>query len=139
MAIPHDDVAKKQRGRDMNVPQPYGPSVLVVEDELLIAATLEMALEDQGYRVLGPVATVEAASELLERSTPDLALIDYRLARTTTEALLPILQERRIPVCVLTGYGRAQLPPSYDGYAVLEKPFSLRALIETVTGLTPPR
>ena len=61
------------------------PLVLVVEDELLIAASLEIALECRDFRVLGPVATVAEALSLFETSQPDLALIDYRLASTTTE------------------------------------------------------
>jgi DNA-binding response OmpR family regulator len=114
-----------------------GLNVLVVEDELMIAATLEMALESKGYRVLGPVATIDEAIGLLETVRPDLALIDYRLARTTTEALLPVLDAQRVPVCVLTGYGRAQLPVAYAGYTVLEKPFSMKDLLATIAGLVP--
>ncbi|HEV7779126.1 MAG TPA: response regulator [Luteibacter sp.] len=120
----------------MNTPA-AGPQVLVVEDELMIAATLEMALESKGYRVLGPVATIDEAIGLLETVRPDLALIDYRLARTTTEALLPVLDAHRVPVCVLTGYGRAQLPVTYAGYTVLEKPFSMKDLLATIAGLVP--
>lgn len=106
--------------------------VLVVEDELLIATSLEIALESAGHRLLGPVATVDAAREALETAQPDLALIDYRLADSTTEPLLPDLRERGIPICVLTGYSRDQLPPAYAGCHVLEKPFRMRALIEAI-------
>lgn len=106
--------------------------VMVVEDELLVASTLEAALEDGGYRVLGPVATVPAAIGLLRTSPPDMALIDYRLATTTTETLLPSLKSRHIPVCVLTGCGASQLPPAYTGLTVLEKPVRTRTLMATL-------
>jgi CheY-like chemotaxis protein len=106
--------------------------VMVVEDELLVASTLEAALEDGGYRVLGPVATVPAAIGLLRTSPPDMALIDYRLAATTTETLLPSLKSRHIPVCVLTGCGASQLPPAYTGLTVLEKPVRTRTLMATL-------
>ncbi len=106
--------------------------VMVVEDELLIAASLEIALESKGYRVIGPVATVDEALELLKTEQPDMALIDYRLARTTTEALVGPLHTRQIPVCVLTGYSAAQLPPAYAGCTVLEKPFRMNALLEAL-------
>ena len=109
-----------------------GSVVMVVEDELMIASTLEMALESKGYQVLGPVATVDEALELLETSFPDIALSDFRLAETTTEALLPSLDSRHIPVGVLTGYSASQLPAAYAGYAVLEKPFSRDALIAAI-------
>lgn len=109
--------------------------VLVVEDELMIASTLEITLDMHGYRVLGPAATVAEAADLLTRTRPDVALIDYRLATTTTEALLPLLRERDVPVCVLTGYGAGQLPPAYAGYAVLEKPFPMQALVSMIEDL----
>ena len=35
-------------------------TILIVEDETLIALAIEMGLEDEGYNVLGPVATVES-------------------------------------------------------------------------------
>jgi CheY-like chemotaxis protein len=116
----------------MNAVHPDGKVIMVVEDELLVATTLEAALEDGGYRVLGPVATVPAAIGLLRTSPPDLALIDYRLATTTTETLLPSLKSRHIPVCVLTGYGAGQLPAAYAGLTVLEKPFRIRTLMATL-------
>ncbi|MEO8746131.1 MAG: response regulator [Rhodanobacter sp.] len=106
--------------------------ILVVEDELLIATSLEIALESHGHRLLGPTATVDGALKALETAQPDLALIDYRLADSTTEPLLPVLRERGIPVCVLTGYSRNQLPQAYRHCHVLEKPFRMAALMEAL-------
>jgi DNA-binding response OmpR family regulator len=104
-------------------------TVLIVEDELMIATTLEMMLSDRGYRVIDPVSTVEDALAVLETVRPDVALLDYRLGGSTTEPLLQVLQERQIPVCMLTGYGRDALPEHYQKYPVLEKPFSLGELL----------
>lgn len=106
--------------------------ILIVEDELPIATSLEIALESHGHRVLGPAATVDEACKALETAQPDLALIDYRLANSTTEPLLPVLRERGIPVCVLTGYSPDQLPAAYGDCHVLEKPFRMSALMTTV-------
>lgn len=105
------------------------PLVLIVEDELLIATTLEMMLGDKGYRIAGPVSTVEDALALLKTTQPDVALLDYRLGGSTTEPLLADLKARDIPVCMLTGYGRDALPARYQEYHVLEKPFSMAELL----------
>ena len=59
--------------------QPDGPAVLVVEDEFLIAMDLECLLERNGWRVLGPAATVKEALRLLDGETPDVALLDVNL------------------------------------------------------------
>lgn len=114
----------------MSVTSPNGPIVMVVEDDLMIAETLEIALESRDYRILGPVSTLEQAQQLLETSAPDIALIDYRLATTTTEALLSSLNSRHIPICVLTGAD--ELPATYAGCTVLQKPFRLNALLDAL-------
>ena len=53
--------------------------ILLVEDEALIALTLEMTLSEAGYTVLGPVATVQRALELARQEVPDLALVNINL------------------------------------------------------------
>jgi CheY-like chemotaxis protein len=111
------------------------PMVLIVEDELLIATTLEMMLSEKGYEIAGPAPTVEEALAVLETTQPDVALLDYRLGNSTTESLLSVLQERGIPVCMVTGYGRDALPERYQQYPVLEKPFSLSELLEELRHL----
>ena len=111
------------------------PLILLVEDELLIANALEMTLEMQGFRVLGPAPNVTQARALLQRQRPDLALIDYRLASGTTEPLLHDLEALSIPACVLTGYSHSQLPDAYAGYAVLQKPFPMAALVAMIRKL----
>jgi DNA-binding response OmpR family regulator len=52
---------------------------LVVEDEFLIALDLGLLLERHGWHVLGPAATVEEALCLLDRETPDVAVLDVNL------------------------------------------------------------
>jgi DNA-binding NtrC family response regulator len=111
------------------------PMVLIVEDEPMIASTLEMMLTDRGYNVAGPASTVRGALAVLETARPEVALLDYRLGGGTTEPLLRVLQERRIPVCMLTGYGRDTLPERYRQYPVLEKPFGLGDLLKMLRDL----
>ena len=119
----------------MTTPAKPGLLILVVEDEMLIATSLEIVLESNGHRVLGPVPTVQSARLALENALPDMALIDYRLADSTTEPLLADLHERGIPTCVLSGYSRDQLPAAYADYQLLEKPFSMHALLESIDAM----
>jgi DNA-binding NtrC family response regulator len=109
--------------------------ILVVEDDELIASTMEIALESRGYALAGPVATLEAAKQLLETTKPDLALIDYRLKKGTSEGLLSSLHQRKMPTCVLTGVAADSLPAAYAHCMVLQKPFRLNELIDVVTKL----
>lgn len=131
----HSSHASAIVGSAQTAGEDQSPAVLIVEDEELIASTMEMILSDKGYRVIGPVATIEEALAMLETTSPDAALLDYRIGGSTTESLLPILQERAIPVCVLTGYGREALPEAYRHCLFLEKPFNLRTLLDKLQEL----
>ena len=55
--------------------------VLIAEDELLIADLLEETLVENGYEVCGIARTVEDAVALCEEHSPDLAVLDVRLAK----------------------------------------------------------
>ena len=55
------------------------PCVLVVEDEALLALSLEGALSAAGYAVCGPTATAAEALKLAERRPPKLAIVNINL------------------------------------------------------------
>ena len=54
------------------------PSILIVEDEFLVALEMQGILEENGYRVLGVAADLEGALAYAEQSI-DLALVDLNL------------------------------------------------------------
>lgn len=56
-------------------------TVLIVEDEFLIAIDLKLLLERRGWWVLGPAATVEEALGLLDDELPAVALLDVTLEK----------------------------------------------------------
>ncbi|HNY12905.1 MAG TPA: response regulator, partial [Candidatus Wallbacteria bacterium] len=55
-------------------------SVLIVEDEAFSALYLEDALSIAGYTICDTVATGEGAVAIAENKTPDIILMDIRLA-----------------------------------------------------------
>ncbi len=57
------------------------PTVMIAEDDLLVADMLEEVLVNSGYDVCGIANTVDKAVELGERHKPDLAILDIRLAQ----------------------------------------------------------
>lgn len=100
-----------------------GQSVLVVEDEALVAMLVEDALLDAGATVLGPAATVAEALALLERETPHVAVLDLNLAGETSTPVADALALRGIPFVVATGYGADGLPAGHASVPVLAKPY----------------
>lgn len=65
----------------MNSGSPAQTSILIVEDEFLIASECEWILSDAGFEVLGIAADEQEALSLAEQTRPDLVLMDIRLAR----------------------------------------------------------
>ena len=53
--------------------------VLIVEDEPLIAASIEWELRDRGHEVIGPAASAAHAEDLARSGGADLALVDINL------------------------------------------------------------
>ncbi len=58
--------------------------ILIVEDEILIAHTIQRYLQVKGYQVLGIAISYEEAKALYALHSPDLILIDIRLSGSKT-------------------------------------------------------
>lgn len=108
--------------------------VLVVEDEPMIAASIEWELIDAGFEVLGPALSVDEAVELAQGRRPDLALIDINLAGQDEGVALARDLKRRLGVASVFVTGQvAQARQNCDAaLGVLPKPFSFDALVQTV-------
>jgi two-component system, response regulator PdtaR len=84
-------------------------TVLVVEDEFLVALDLKLLLEDRGWHVLGPAATIEEALRLLDDELPAVALLDVRLKDGTVTAVAETLRARNVPFVVASAYSHPEL------------------------------
>lgn len=100
-----------------------GLSVLLVEDEFIIALLLEEMLRDLGYRVLGPVARLGKALEMARREGVDAAILDINLNGEEVYPVAETLAARGIPFVFVTGYGRDRLRAPYCNSPTLPKPF----------------
>ncbi|RWE79623.1 response regulator [Mesorhizobium sp.] len=113
-------------------------TVLIVEDEFLIAMDLQSMLERRGWRVIGPVASVGAASRLLERERPSVALLDVNLGNELVTPVAEQLTSLGIRFAVASAYDR----PELIGGAVLAeapnvgKPAQERRLLAVLGELT---
>ncbi len=111
---------------------PLPKSVLVAEDEHLVAAGLCSQLAGLGCTVIGPVSDGRAAVHAAELHAPEFALLDIRMpVMDGLEAALSIWNSYGIPSAVITAYSdptyieRAQQTGVY-GY--LLKPATADAL-----------
>lgn len=56
------------------------PSILIIEDDALVASSIQEVLEELGFAVAGIASSGPEALSLVSREVPDLALVDIRLA-----------------------------------------------------------
>jgi CheY-like chemotaxis protein len=112
-----------------------GPlSILVVDDEAMIAMLLEHMLLDCGCNVVGPAGAVASAIALIEANaeTLDGALLDINLRGETVYPVADALMHRSVPFVFVTGYGRHQIDPRYAAIQALGKPFPSQAIDRVV-------
>lgn len=117
---------------DLSNPDLAGHRVLVVEDEQLIGLMLADVLEEFGSAVLGPVATVAEAIDLVEHEEVTAALLDLNLRGETVYPVADRLAASGIPFVFITGYGQSHLVRRHAEVPILTKPFGPRQLAEMV-------
>jgi ActR/RegA family two-component response regulator len=94
-------------------------TVLICEDDPLLAADLVMSVEEIGHRVTGVCTSAESALKAAEIELPDVAFIDLELADGLTGgSLAHALQSRGVKVIVLSGHpnvgaGLGTVPHTY--------------------------
>lgn len=111
--------------------------ILVIEDEMMVAMGLEMALEDAGYEVVGPFGRLDQALDAARNSQMDLALLDVNVRGEAIFPVAAVLAARGIPFVFLTGYGRESLPAEFASGRILSKPFQADVLVATVQAMSP--
>ncbi|RWR26869.1 GAF domain-containing protein [Sinirhodobacter populi] len=106
-----------------------GQSVLIVEDQALIALDTQETLRHLGageIRIAGGLAQAQA---VLQEFSPDLAVLDFELGGETSESLAHALIARHCPVVFATGYGdRLMLPEGLRHVPVVSKPIGSAAI-----------
>lgn len=109
-----------------------GMTVLVVEDEYLVADLIENILESAGCTVRGPIPRLAEAVQAAGQTDCDLAVLDINLAGESVSPVADILAGRKVPFVFITGYGKAGLPGKYAERPRLGKPFHVADLLSTL-------
>lgn len=112
-------------------------SVLIVEDEPIIAEDLSSLLTESGYKVAGVCHSGEEALDLLLNRAPTFAILDVNLGQGMSgfDVAEVIHSKYHIPYIFLTSFddeatlGEAQ---KYAPYGYLVKPFQDRTLLTTI-------
>ena len=110
--------------------------ILIAEDETLIRLDLRELLERARFEVCAEARDGLEAVELARSERPDAAVLDVKMPRLDgIEAARRILDERPIPIVMLTAYGKEELvsravEAGVFGYLV--KPFREADLLSAI-------
>ncbi len=75
-----DDLMASARKPSIHMEEDKGGTLLIVEDEPLLAMQLSQSLKDYGWNVLGVAGSIEDANRILAHSArPDAAILDVDL------------------------------------------------------------
>ena len=116
----------------MNSSSLAGCSILICEDEPLIAIGIADAFTDAGARVV-TVRSLASALSAIENEVPSAVILDHVLSDGERSQLCKRLNQRNIPYVVHSGY--SNLDGAYGDAVQVPKPANPDVLVTTVLGL----
>jgi two-component system response regulator MprA len=135
--------SRHRRGADTGPPLGR-KTILVVEDDTDIRATLRFALEDEGYAVESAGDGLSALQKA-RGTTPDLVILDLNMPKMGGEDFLYAwrtgVETPGVPVIVITATSQTLRPEDLGVEAFLPKPFDVDELLRRIRDLlaTPPQ
>ena len=110
--------------------------ILLAEDETIIRLDLRDLLERAGYEVVAEARDGEEAVALAREHQPDLAVMDVKMPRLDgIDAARRMLEERPIPIVMLTAFGQRELidrAAEAGVYGYLVKPFREQDIVPAI-------
>lgn len=120
-------------------PKPSRPkaplTVLIVEDEALLAMDLEAMVEDAGHSVVAEASSLDEVLEMRDDLLPAIAFVDVQLARNSSGIDVARLVRSRWPetIVVFVTANPLKVPPDFAGaHGVIAKPFSRTGLLSAM-------
>jgi two-component system cell cycle sensor histidine kinase/response regulator CckA len=134
--VPDDQLTAAKQASDKTA-EPWGSGkILVVEDEDMVRAVAERALDRQGYDVVTARDGEEALEIIADQTDFDLILSDVVMPGMDGPAMAEEMRKSLpdIPILFMSGYAEEQLRESINIAQVhfLPKPFSVQQLGEAV-------
>ncbi len=111
-------------------------TLMIVEDEALVAMTLRDELERAGYQILDLTDRPEAAVAVARKSAPDLALVNIQLGgRQDGIELAKMLKDLDIPVLLISGQVSRAHSAQTVAIGSMPKPYSALEMAQAVAYL----
>lgn len=136
LELPADGAAERlNRARD-RMRDSLTATILIVEDDAIIAFDLAETVRGMGHTVCGNATTMDEALHLAANHTPTLALMDIRLADGDNgiEVATALRRQRFLPVIFVTAFPNelSRLGVEHLG-PVIPKPFTREQIEQAIT------
>ncbi|TBU88144.1 response regulator transcription factor [Phytopseudomonas dryadis] len=117
-------------------------TILIVDDEYLIADILGYAMEDEGYMVV-KASNGRKGLEVLDRERPELIITDFMMPVMDGLEFAKAIRARPmsadLPIILMSGAQGSVGRASPDLFAaVFDKPFDINQVVATVKALIGP-
>ncbi|MEI8104512.1 MAG: response regulator [Actinomycetes bacterium] len=110
--------------------------ILIAEDETIIRLDLRGVLERSGHEVVAEARDGEEAVALARLHEPELAIMDVKMPKLDgIDAARTILEERPIPIVMLTAFGQPELVAravEAGAFSYLVKPFREQDIVPAI-------
>jgi DNA-binding NtrC family response regulator len=107
------------------------PTVLILDDDPLIALDMAMAVEDDGDAQVIVAGTLNEAAKL-NLNDLDVAVLDVNLGFQTSYAFARQLLDAGIPIAFASGSQKCEMPVDLRKILFLSKPCSLSKMLDFV-------
>lgn len=107
-------------------------TILVVDDEMLIALDIQLQLEELGHKALVAIGLAEAMA-FADGEPVHAAIVDWHLRDALSAPLLELLSQRSIPFMLCSAAPLEVLSALFPAAPILMKPFTPAELVDALT------
>jgi CheY-like chemotaxis protein len=109
--------------------------ILVIEDSPVVAPFTADLLSDLGFEVVGPAPNMATARELAETEEFDAAILDIHIRGERVFSICEVLEARKIPFILTSGYADWQVPDKWRDRPRLQKPYTIDQVEQALSDL----
>jgi DNA-binding response OmpR family regulator len=109
--------------------------ILIVEDEPMLAYSLEENLIESGFEIVGIAYKVDDALNIIKNTVVDAAILDVNLHGSSAYPVALSLTTHSIPFIIVSGYSSDQIKEEFPTAIFIQKPYRPNIIIEQLQNL----
>ena len=132
-APPSEEMSASPANPARRAEEERGGTLLIVEDEPLLAMQLSQSLRDFGWNVLGVAGSIEDANRILaDQARPDAAILDVDLGGSPVFPLARARRRTGVPFIFCTGYEDLEYSSEFSNCTAVRKPATVLQIVRAL-------